>query len=167
MKWNREKTRELLRYGRKNEGPWDTDNELNYIEGDLPDDSEVDLVVAAPELLRTGCEMEYLVQRCLEYLPPLLCQKFLHVSREWRDVAGPLTHFLRTPNPPGPGELFLKDFAEVLQKHNVSVEIQTSVEVEFRKPVTVYYPTEFVGEGFSFTLDEGGAETLNNLRDHR
>ena len=167
MKWNREKTRELLRYGRKNGGPWDMDDDINYIEGDLPDDSEVDLVVAAPELLRNGCELEELVQSSLEYLPPLTTQAIVKAMREWREVAGPLTHFLRTPPPPGPGELFLKDFAEVLQKHNVSVEIQTSVEVEFRKPVTVYYPTEFVGEGFSFTLDEGGAETLNNLRDHR
>jgi len=64
-------------------------------------------------------------------------------------------------------EHFLNDLAAVLCKHNVEVEVPTAVEVEFRKPVTVYYPTEFVGEGFSFTLDEGGAEKLNNLRDHQ
>jgi hypothetical protein len=64
-------------------------------------------------------------------------------------------------------ELFLNDLAAVLCKHNVEVEVPTAVEVEFRTPKTIYYPTEFVGEGFSFTIDECGADTLNNLRDHR
>lgn len=51
--WNRERTRTLLRYGRKQCGPWDWDEspDPKWRKGELPDDDDVDLVVAAPKML--------------------------------------------------------------------------------------------------------------------
>ena len=52
-KWNRERTRVLLRFGRKQSGPWDWDENPSpaWRKDEMPDDEDVDLVVAAPKML--------------------------------------------------------------------------------------------------------------------
>lgn len=56
-KWNREAFYRLLRFGRKNDGGW-TDAEIfwneetqAYDKGYVPDDNDIDLLMAAPDLL--------------------------------------------------------------------------------------------------------------------
>lgn len=51
--WNRERTRALLRYARKQCGPWDWDEHdtPEWRDGDIPDDDDVDLVTQAPAML--------------------------------------------------------------------------------------------------------------------
>lgn len=52
-KWNRERTRCLLRFAEKNSGPWDWDDfpQISWQFGCVPGEEDVDLVIAAPEML--------------------------------------------------------------------------------------------------------------------
>lgn len=65
QKWNRERTEALLRYGRKQSGPWDADerDDPAWREGEIPDDCDVDLVIDAPALLDALRELLDVAQR--------------------------------------------------------------------------------------------------------
>lgn len=61
-KWDTEATRELLRFGRKHDGPW------NETSSDIPDDDDADLVCTAPDLL----------EECEDVLAEYLAEAFCH-----------------------------------------------------------------------------------------
>ena len=65
--WNRDRFNALLRYGRKQSGPWDCDlsESEEWNRGDIPDDDDTDLILKCVEFTRDAIARERVMRQPL------------------------------------------------------------------------------------------------------